>query len=74
MNHHRIADLTVDEFKDLLRETIVQSFADLLADPNERLVLRDDFAEELGRSLAEVGAGRRTSTLSEVAGRLDSPE
>ena len=74
MSQPRIADLTVDEFKDLLRETIVQSFTDLLADPDERLVLRDDFAEELGRSLAEVDAGGRTSTLSEVAGRLDSPE
>ena len=33
MNQPRIADLTVDEFKDLLRETIVQSFADLVGDP-----------------------------------------
>ena len=74
MNHHRIADLTVDEFKDLLRETIVQSFTDLLGDPDERLVLRDDFAEALRRSLAEVDAGGRMSSLSEVAGRLDSPE
>ena len=74
MNQPRIADLTVDEFKDLLRETIVQSFADLVGDPDERLVLRDDFAEELRRSLAQVDAGGRTSSLSEVAGRLDLPE
>ena len=74
MNHPRIADLTVDEFKALLRETMGQWFADLLGDPDERLVLRDDFAEELPRSLAEVAAGGRTSSLSEVADRLDSPE
>ena len=30
MNHPRIADLTVAEFKELLRETVAQSFADLL--------------------------------------------
>ena len=74
MNHSRIADLTVDEFKALLRETMGQWFADLLSDPDERLVLRDDFAEALQRSLAELDAGGRTSSLSEAAGRFDSPE
>ncbi len=72
MNHPRIADLTVAEFKELLRETIAQSFADLLGDPDEGLVLREDLAEELRRSLAEVGAGGQTSSLSEVASRLES--
>jgi len=74
MNQPRIADLTVDEFKDLVRETMMQSFADLLGDPDEGLVLRDDFAEELRRSLAETDAGGRTSSLTEVVGRLDLPE
>ena len=74
MNQLRIADLTVEEFKDLVRETMMQSFAHLLGDPDEHLVLRDGFAEELRRSLAEFDAGGRTSSLWEVAGRLDSPE
>ena len=74
MSQPRIADLTVDEFKDLVRETMMRSFADLLGDPDEGLVLRDDFAEELRRSLAEVDAGGRTSSLTEVADRLDLPE
>ena len=74
MNQPRIADLTVDEFKDLVRETMMQSFADLLGDPDEGLVLRDDFADELRRSLAEVDTGGRTSSLTEVADRLDLRE
>lgn len=74
MNQPGIADLTVDELKDLVRGTVMQSFADLLGDSDEGLVLRDDFAEELRRSLAEVDAGRRTSSLSEVSGRIPSPE
>ena len=53
---------------------MMQSFADLLGDPDEGLVLRDDCAEELRRSFAEVGAGGRTSSLSEVSDRLDLPE
>ena len=74
MSQPRIADLTVDEFKDLVRETMMQSFSDLLGDPDEGLVLRNDFAEELRRSLAEIGAGGRTSSLTEVADRLELPE
>ena len=74
MNHSRIADLTVAEFKELVRQTLAQSFAELLGDPDEGLVLRDDIAEELRRSLAEVGAGGQTLSLSEVAGRVESTE
>ena len=73
MNQPRIADLTADEFKESLRETMTQSLADLLGDPDEGLVLRDDFAEELRRSLVEVDAGGRMSSLSTVAGRTPSP-
>ena len=72
MNDPGITDLTVDESKDLVRETRMQSFADLLGVPDEGLVLRDDFTEELRRSLAEVDAGGRTSSLPEVAGRIPS--
>ena len=43
-------------------------------DLDERLVLRDDFAEEMRRSLAEVDTGGRRPSLTEVAGRLDLPE
>ncbi len=74
MKHSRVADLTVAEFKELVRETIAQSFAELLGDPDEGLVLRDEMAEELRRSLAEVGAGGQTLSLSEVAGRFESNE
>ena len=74
MNHPRIADLTVAEFKELLRETMAQSLAEVLGDPDESLVLREDFAEEPRRSLAEVSAGGQTSSLSDVVGRLESNE
>ena len=74
MNPSRIAELTVSEFKDLVREAMTESFADLLGDPDEGLVLRDEFAEELRRSLAAVSAGGKTSSLSEVAARLESAQ
>ena len=42
MNPARIAELTVVEFKNLVREAVTESFADLLGDPDEGLVLRGD--------------------------------
>ena len=74
MNPSRIAELTVSEFKDLVREAMTESFADLLGDPDEGLVLHDEFAEELRRSLAAVSAGGKTSSLSAVAARLESAQ
>ncbi len=74
MNHSRIADLTVAEFKELLHETMAQSFAEMLGDPDEGLVLREDFAEELRRSLAEVKADGQMSSLSDIVSRLESKE
>lgn len=35
MNPARIAELTVVEFKNLVREAVTESFADLLGDPDE---------------------------------------
>ena len=68
----RIADLTVNEFKQLVRESVVQSITGLLGDPDQGLVLREDFAEELQRSLSQVEAGGRTTSLSNVADGLES--
>ena len=68
----RIADLTVNEFKQLVRESVVQSITGLLGDPDQGLVLREDFAEELQRSLSQVEAGGRTTSLSDVADGLES--
>ena len=61
-----VADLTVTEFKELVREAVSQSLTELLTDPDEGMVLRDDFAEGLTNSLREVQAGGRTMSFSDV--------
>ena len=68
----KVADLTIGEFKDLVRETVAESVAELFGDPDEGLPLRDDFAEELRQSIADVRADGQTSGLSEFVSRLDS--
>ncbi|MEW6572212.1 MAG: hypothetical protein AB1374_01045 [Bacillota bacterium] len=70
MAHSKIADLTIDEFRELVREVVIQTLSEMLGDPDEGLELRDDFAKELQRSLAVVKAGGKTVPVEEVAERL----
>ena len=74
MTNPRVSDLTVTEFKELVRETVAQSLAELQGDPDEGLVLRDDFSEALRRSRREVRDGGATRSLSDVADSLTSTE
>jgi len=70
MAHSTVADLTVDEFKNLIREVVAQTLAEVLGDPDEGLELRDDFRIALQRSLASVEAGGKTMPAQEVAAKL----
>ena len=74
MTNPKVSDLTITEFKELVRETVAQSLAELLGDPDEGLVLRDDFSKALRRSLREVRDGGATRSLSDVADSLTSTE
>lgn len=65
--------MTVNEFRELVRDIVIQSVTELLGDPDEGLTLREDFAERLELSLADVEAGEATTSLEDVAGRLGSP-
>ncbi len=65
-----VADLTVQEFRELVREVVVQTILELLSDPDEGLELRDEFAQELERSLAYVESGGETLPVQKVAARL----
>ncbi|MBC7228600.1 MAG: hypothetical protein H5T61_15435 [Thermoflexales bacterium] len=69
MAHTTVADLTVDDLRKLIRETVIQAFYEILSDPDEGLELRDEFKLELQRALAEDETGK-TSPAHEVAARL----
>lgn len=70
MNSLKVADLTVDEFRKLVRGVVIQALLEALGDPDEGLELDDDFAAELQRSLAAVEAGSKTVPVQEVTARL----
>ena len=54
MTPSKVADLTIDEFRGLIRAVVIQTLSEMLDDPDEGLELRDNFSEELLGSLAAV--------------------
>ncbi|MAT97074.1 MAG: hypothetical protein CL608_08030 [Anaerolineaceae bacterium] len=69
MNNTKVADLTVDEFKSVIRETVAQTLAELLGDPDKGLALRDEFNAELLAALKEPKT--QYITAQTVAEKLD---
>ncbi|MDE2699353.1 MAG: hypothetical protein OXI23_10820 [Gemmatimonadota bacterium] len=65
----KVADLTIDEFRELVQEVVIQTLSEMMIDPDEGLELRDDFVEELKQSIADVKAGK-TVPAQKVAERL----
>lgn len=59
----QIKDLTVDEFRILIRETVEDTLQDLLLDPDEGRSLKASFAQQL-LALREKRQQGETQTLS----------
>ena len=70
MTPSKVADLTIDEFRDLVRAVVIQTLSEMVDDPDEGLELRDDFAEQLQGSLAAVETGGETASAQKVAEKL----
>jgi hypothetical protein len=69
MNDTKVSDLTVDEFKSVIRETVAQTLAELLSDPDEGLALREELSSELLVALKEPKAQYKTAqTVAENLG------
>ena len=66
-----VADLTIAELKDVIRETVAEVVADLVIDPDEGLELNEEFAAGLEKSITEAAAGQTTPAV-EVYRRLEA--
>jgi len=66
----RVADMSVDELKTLIQETVTQTITELLRDPDEGLELREDFKNALHHSLETLKAGGETIAADSVAAKL----
>lgn len=71
MDKIRVADLTVDEFRDLIKEIVEQTMREIIEDPDEGLPLREDMEEALRRSLTAQRSGNvKMRPAKELADKL----
>ena len=56
-----VAELTIDEFRALIRETVAEVVAELLDDPDEGLELSDWAVARLEKAQREATTGQRSS-------------
>ncbi len=70
MAYSNVADLTVDEFRNLIKEVVTQTILEIFGDPDEGLELREEIKERLHRSLAKTEATSETRPAEDVAAKL----
>ncbi len=65
-----VANMSVDELKLLIQETVTQTLMELFNDPDAGLELREDFKLLLQKSLTTVQTTGKTIPADDVAARL----
>jgi hypothetical protein len=70
MAYQTVANLTIDQFKDLMHEVVMQTLLEVFGDPDEGLELRDDIKVKIQQSLAAVKAGGKIIPAEQVAAKL----
>ncbi len=53
----QVQEMTIDQLKGLIRETVGENLEELLGDPDSGLELKDTVRERLKRSLEETESG-----------------
>lgn len=66
----RVTDMSVDELKVLIQETVKVAFTELFSDPDEGLELRDDLENALQLSLGNVNAREETLAVESASAKL----
>ncbi|RLF34589.1 MAG: hypothetical protein DRN08_04460 [Thermoplasmata archaeon] len=66
----KVAELTVDEFKQLIATTMEWKLSEMLGDPDEGLELREEIKDRLRRSLEAERHGVKGIPAQEVAAQL----
>lgn len=70
MTYSTLADLTIDEFKNLIKEIVTQTILEIFDDPDEGLELREEIKDRLHRALADAQTTTKTTSAQEVAAKL----
>ena len=65
-----VAQMSKDEFRELIETVVEQKLLELLGDPDEHLKLRDSIRTRLERQKQAVASGERGRAFEEVAAEL----
>ena len=63
----RVSDMSVEELRELIQETVTEVLQEMLRDPDAGLALREDFRDALQHSLETPESERETLTAEKVA-------
>jgi hypothetical protein len=66
----QVKDLTIDELKTLIRETVTEALEELLLDPDEGTTVKEEFKRELLETRKHREAGVRGIPAEEVMQKL----
>jgi len=66
----KISDLTVDEFRNLMRDIVRETLNEMLSDPDEGLDLQDGLEDAVRRSMKAVNEGAPTYDANDAAKKL----
>ena len=66
-----VADMTADEFRELVGSAVEQKIVELLGDPDAGLVLRETVRKRLLRQKRAVARGERGESLDTAVRRLN---
>ncbi|PSB15795.1 hypothetical protein C7B65_23565 [Phormidesmis priestleyi ULC007] len=66
----QVKDLTTEELKALIRETVIETLGELLGDPDEGKEIRPEIKQQLFESRKRRAAGERGIPAEEVAKRF----
>lgn len=72
MTAQTVAELTIDEFRELIRETVAEVVAELLDDPDRGLELSDWAVARLEKAQRDAATGQRTTKPLSEAARIHS--
>ena len=66
----KVADLTIEQFKELVRKVVLQTLSDTIGDSDEGQESRDDFVQEAKQTVTYEEIGRKGVLIEEVAEKL----
>ncbi len=66
----RVADLSIEELKDLIREVVEEKLQEILGDPDWGSELKEEVEKRLDRSLFAAEHGERGILAEEAAKKL----